>query len=136
MDARFVGITGDEAIRFCELLAESRLVTPEDLAELLRRYCEVNPNAASRSEDSLSDFMVSAGVITSWQAEKLREGRCKGFFIDRYVLLDCVAVGDEYSTFAAREVATGYHVMLGIWPPMLRGDGRRGPSFRVLQEGE
>ena len=134
MDARFTGIVADEAIKFCQLLAASGLVTPDDLTAVLQRYCEATPNASSRSEDTLSDFMVSAEVITSWQAEKLRQGRHKGFFIGRYVLLECVVVGDEYSTFAARDVATGHRVLLGIWPPELHGSQRRGPYYRVLDE--
>jgi len=133
MDSQFIGIEAEEARRFCQLLALSGLVSPDDLASLLRQYCHVNPEPSSQSASSLSCFLISRGVITAWQAEKLRDGRYKGFFVDNYLVLERVAIYKKHTRFAALDTTTNRRVLLAMRPPDFRA-GHRKPEYHVLDE--
>ena len=74
--------------RFLEL-AEKSGVLPEGSVEEFLRSVE-DPNG---SATSLADLLVEAETLTRWQADKLLEGRYKGFFLGNYRLLDLLGRG-------------------------------------------
>lgn len=133
MDSRFTGLKATEARKFCELLVASGIVSPDDLGALVSAYCQVNAEASAQSARNLSDFLIARGVITAWQADKLRDGRYKGFFIDHYILVDFVRAGDESSTFAALDTVANRRVLLEI-SPVIRANRSPKASYRVVEQ--
>jgi hypothetical protein len=63
-----------------------------------------------------SSFLISAGVLTAWQAEKLRHGQWKGFFLAGHRLLDIIGYEPGRHFCLARNVETGSIVRLAVKP--------------------
>jgi len=125
-----------EVKSFVRLAVASGLVSGEAMQEFLAEFLQENPGEASGSLDTLIEFLIRKEILTSWQADKLRHGKYKGFFIDNYVVLDHSQVHDAYSTFLARDTITGRQVTLAIWPPTTRPARDGSPAYRVLHDGE
>ncbi len=103
------------ADRFWALLGESRLV-PAAEAEALRREFEglpFPPGAAPAGVGDLaSRWLAKRGVITEWQAKRLRRGEGGPFFLGDYRLLDRFETGRGGVVFRARHEASGRPVGL------------------------
>jgi serine/threonine-protein kinase len=90
-------------------------VTTEKLVELLRRshlaesdridkaLAEATaPSGALPAEpEPLADALIAGGLISQWQAEKLLEGRHKGFFLGKYKLQGHLGTGGMSSVYLA-----------------------------------
>ncbi|MFN0054370.1 MAG: protein kinase domain-containing protein [Planctomycetales bacterium] len=74
---------------FLELLERSGLVPAAEVEGALER---LKLAATSNSKD-LARGLVRDGVITRFQAERLLEGRYRGFFINQYKVLDILGAG-------------------------------------------
>jgi serine/threonine-protein kinase len=93
-----MAITSD---KFLELLRTSGLVEPDPLKQSLAGL-EANKGAnALADSNTLADHLVEAGLITRWQADRLLEGRNKGFFLGNYKLLRLLGSGGMSSVFLA-----------------------------------
>jgi WD40 repeat protein/serine/threonine protein kinase len=98
---------------FLRNLRQSNLLTPEqwksirdeaggDSAESVPGET-ASEHAAGRERPSVSELakrLVERGLVTSWQAEKLLQGK-KAFFLGRYKLLDCIGTGGMGAVFKA-----------------------------------
>ena len=92
--------------------------------------------------DFVASHLVEAGLITRWQADRLLEGRHKGFFLGKYKLLGHLGTGGMSSVYLAEHVLMQRRVAIKVLPknrvsrhllpgPLpSRGPGRRrlGPS--------
>jgi serine/threonine protein kinase len=101
---------------FLELAERSNLVEKDQLdAELakLRAGCDHWP---VDSPDIVADHLVQAGLITRWQAERLLEGRHRGFFLKHYKLLDLLGAGGMSSVYLAEHVLMQRRVAIKVLP--------------------
>ncbi|HUG90135.1 MAG TPA: FHA domain-containing serine/threonine-protein kinase [Planctomycetaceae bacterium] len=98
------------ASAFLELLAESRLLSNEQIADAVDRFgldrLDTAHDAAKR--------LVQERVLTRYQAERLLDGRARGFFIDRYKVLEILGFGGMGSLYLAEDLETGEHVALKV----------------------
>lgn len=103
---------------FFEVLARSRLLSPESLAQV-ERHREApdaaTPNGIPTATD-LADRLVTTGVLTRWQADKLLQGKSRGFFLGPYRLLYKVARGGMSTIYAGRHSETGIIRALKVLP--------------------
>jgi hypothetical protein len=103
---------------FNKLLLASGLVSEEKLATLINDFLGPHPdNPPFYTVDDFSQFLVANKVITEWQADKLKEGRYKGFFIDHYILADHIRndeVEDKkwYATYLVFDTQNNRYVQL------------------------
>ena len=67
-------------IAFLELLMKSKLVTLERIEELNEQY----DLADLQTPSEVAQTLIDAGELTQFQADRLLEGRHRGFFIDRF----------------------------------------------------
>jgi serine/threonine-protein kinase len=67
----------------------------------------------------LGQRLVEEGMITSWQLEKLMEGRYEGFTLGEFRLRDHIDNGAIAALFEAEHVRTGERVALKILLPQL-----------------
>jgi eukaryotic-like serine/threonine-protein kinase len=76
---------------FVDLVRRSGLVEKGQLNAVLLDLKKEAGNQPIADSDCVADRLIAYGVITRWQAEKLMEGRHKGFFLGKYKLLDHLA---------------------------------------------
>jgi hypothetical protein len=120
--------------KFLQLTVRARLIAPAKLETLLKRYRE-EFLPKKKIPDTLalfSSFLVSAGVLTVWQCQKLREGRWKGFFLDDYFLLDRMSYSDDATHYLARCTKGGAFVELRVFPPS--DPSQRKVNYEIVRE--
>ncbi|MGC3972125.1 MAG: hypothetical protein QM775_33735 [Pirellulales bacterium] len=59
------------------------------------------PEAAKTDGQRFIEYLLRVGLLTEWQAEKLLQGRHKGFFLGNYKLLKHLGSGGMSSVFLA-----------------------------------
>jgi hypothetical protein len=98
-----------------EKIRESEIISDNRLDNLTQRYME-EQNHHICSGIGFVDYLEQNGCLTRWQADKLRQGKCKGFRFDNYLLLSLVEVRCETSLFLAVDVDTQRHVHIEVDP--------------------
>ncbi|MCA9022804.1 MAG: hypothetical protein KDA74_21795, partial [Planctomycetaceae bacterium] len=76
---------------FLNLVKQSGLVSVDQLKKLLSEYQEKGVKLGEPAE--VADELISRSLLTRWQANKLLQGKHKGFFLGKYRLLDLVGKG-------------------------------------------
>ena len=84
---------------FVAVLRRSNLVAPDRLLPLLEAY--QRQSATANDARRLAEFLVAQKALTPWQAEKLLQGKHKGFFLGNYRLLALVGKGGMSSVYLA-----------------------------------
>jgi serine/threonine protein kinase len=77
----------------------------------------------------LADRLVEAELLTRWQADKILEGRHKGFFLGKYRLLGHLGTGGMSSVYLAEHVLMGRRVAIKVLPKHRIGDTSYLPRF-------
>ncbi len=99
-----------ECEKFLELLSRSCLLEQAEI----RRACH---GVKSRSLEELCAHLVQNGAITQWQRDKLRAGKHRGFYFEKYVLQEQLRNDDVSKTYLAIDLETDKEVGLRITPP-------------------
>ncbi len=105
--------------RYEDLLRRSGLIPHSQLEQVLST---IHRKAGGRLTDSqiLAQELVEAKLITDWQNDKLMQGRCKGFFLGGYKLLERIAKGGMSEVLLATDPKQGDRlVAIKIFPPHL-----------------
>jgi hypothetical protein len=123
-----------ELTPFRQRLVASGLVSGSQLAKLLRDCGDSLTEGSPLDDAAFAVFLIAADILTTWQSDRLFQGKYKGFFLDHYVILKHVRVADTYSVFAARDTTTNQQVLLEIWPTISPGDGSVAASYRVVEQ--
>lgn len=100
---------------FLDLVKRSQLVEAEQLQKVLRQWLPPEGGATLTAEE-LAEKLVSAGLLTRWQSNKLLEGRYKGFFLGKYKLLDHLGSGGMSSVYLAEHVLMQRRVAIKVLP--------------------
>ena len=101
---------------FLDLLRRSGLVEKDQLHAVLLRLKDESGGESLAEADSVADRIVQSGLITRWQADKLLEGRYKGFFLGKYKLLDHLGTGGMSSVYLAEHVLMQRRVAIKVLP--------------------
>ncbi|MGQ0635292.1 MAG: FHA domain-containing serine/threonine-protein kinase [Planctomycetaceae bacterium] len=95
---------------FLDFLDRSGLLTPEQVTEATGRLrLREQPNARETARALMRD-----GLLTRFQAERLLEGRYRGFFIDHYKVLEILGAGGMACLYLCEDVRTGDQVTLKV----------------------
>ncbi|MAC51658.1 FHA domain-containing serine/threonine-protein kinase [Gimesia maris] len=103
---------------FLNLLRESHLLSVDEVRTVIDRH-ELE-NAASPKE--AAQRLVTAKVLTRYQGERLLSGRTRGFFIDRYKILEVLGFGGMGSLYLAEDKETKDPVALKVLNEKCRND--------------
>ena len=101
---------------FLDLLRRSGLVEKGRLNAVLLELKEQSGGEPITDTDFVADRLVQSGLITRWQADKLLEGRHKGFFLGKYKLLDHLGTGGMSSVYLAEHVLMQRRVAIKVLP--------------------
>ena len=111
---------------FWDALHQSALLTPEQQAGVERL---VEANAEASPADILKQ-LVKRGWLTAFQAERLLEGRKRGFFYDQYKIVDLIGLGGMGWVYRAVDTTTGATVALKVLREDLQHDQGMMPRFQ------
>lgn len=109
-------------------LADSGLIAEPKVQVMARQFAE----AGVVSDAIAAKTLVQRGLLTRYQADRLLEGRSRGFFFDQYKLLDLLGVGGMGWVYRAQNSQTGQIVALKVLLDQLKHD--RGMIARFEQE--
>jgi serine/threonine-protein kinase len=112
---------------FLELLAKSELLPPEQIAALTEQHqLDVRLNAFE-----VAKLLVAERVLTGFQAERLLEGRYRGFFLADYRLLEILGAGGMGWLYLAQQIATGERVALKVLSEKYKHDPAMRARFEI-----
>jgi len=100
---------------FLELVQKSGLVPADKLKQALS---ELSKRAAGKPVqlEELSQFLISAGLITQWHHDKLLTGKFKGFFLGQYKLLSLLGTGGMSTVYLAEHSLSGQRRAIKVLP--------------------
>ena len=102
---------------FLQMLALSGLLSDEQMKIVEKRFSAVVGNtAADVSTQEIIIWLLRRELITPWHAEKLIQGRFRGFFLGDYKLLNRVARGGMSTIYAAEDKQSGEIHALKVLP--------------------
>ena len=100
---------------FLAVLKRSNLLTEGQVTTALEKFRAANP-AASVEAKPFAEFLVRNKVLTVWQAEKVLQGKHKGFFLGRYRLLSLLGKGGMSSVYLAEHTVMKRRCALKVLP--------------------
>ncbi len=109
-------------------LAQSGLVPPRQVRVLARALAQEGVT----TDAVVARKLVEMGHLTRYQADRLLEGRSRGFFFDQYKLLDLLGVGGMGWVYRAAKADTGEIFALKVLIDQYKND--RGMVVRFEHE--
>lgn len=97
-----------------QVVRKSGLIDSPRLEAYLQRDAEVPPEPKE-----IIAKLVADGLLTSFQAKHLLEGRYKGLFLDKYKLLDMIGKGAHSLVFLAEHTNLKRRVAIKVLPMQL-----------------
>lgn len=104
------------ADKFLELVTKSKLVESDRWSQFLADLEDPVESAPKPAAADLADRLVDRGLLTRWQADKLLEGRHKGFTIGKYKLLGHLGTGGMSSVYLAQHLLMHRRVAIKVLP--------------------
>ncbi len=116
---------------FLEHLERSKLLSPELLAEVVAKceQAETSPDAMT-----VAKSLVKAGKLTRLQANRLLEGRTRGYFINDYRIDEVLGSGGMGFVYIAHNMRTGEDVALKMLCEQSEVDAGLLARFRLEAE--
>ena len=112
---------------FLAVLIRSNLLLEEQVTSALEKFRAAQPNAGVDAKP-FAEFLVRNKVLTVWQAEKVLQGKHKGFFLGRYRLLSLLGKGGMSSVYLAEHTVMKRHCALKVLPAKRVNDATLAPS--------
>ncbi|RPI82576.1 MAG: serine/threonine protein kinase, partial [Planctomycetaceae bacterium] len=99
---------------FLGLVRQSGLIESEPLQAALKEILADTPDAGGSSE--IAHALVKRHLLTRWQADKLLQGRHKGFLLGKYRLLSLLGTGGMSSVYLAEHRLMRRRVAIKVLP--------------------
>jgi serine/threonine-protein kinase len=113
---------------FWQQLAKSGLLSADRAASVAREL----QKRGITSDENAARLLIRRGLLTQYQADRLLEGRSRGFFFDQYRVLDLLGAGGMGWVYRATDTTTNEVVALKVLLDRLKED--RGMLARFQQE--
>ena len=109
---------------FDERVRKSGLVDAESLSALVQAFHQRTGGTAADGR-AMAEFLVQGKVLSSWQAERLLDGRHDGFFLGRYKLLSQLGRGSMGVVYLAEHIRMRRRAALKLLPAKFVEDPQR-----------
>ena len=90
---------------FLQVVRQSGLIDANQLQTLLSKYADRGIDI--KKSQAIADALIADDLVTKWQAEKLLNGKHKGFVLGKYRLLGLLGKGGMSSVYLAEHTPTG-----------------------------
>jgi serine/threonine protein kinase len=94
-------------------LRRSNLIDRGRLDQVVGEFLSKNPRA---EPPALSEFLVGQGILTSFQAERLLQGKTQGFVMGPFTLMDAVGAGSMGTVYKAQSKTDGKWYAVKVLP--------------------
>lgn len=101
---------------FLDLVRRSGLVEKDQFKAVLLKLKKAAAGRPIKDAAPVAKALVRAGLLTSWQCDKLLGGKHKGFFLGKYKLLDHLGTGGMSSVYLAEHVLMQRRVAVKVLP--------------------
>jgi serine/threonine-protein kinase len=123
---------------FLDLVRRSRLVEEDQLQDFLAEWnarpapaAGAPPAGAESEAEQMADAMVAANLLTRWQANKLLQGKHKGFMLGKYKLLEHLGKGGMSQVYLAEHTLMKRKVAIKVLPKARVEDATYLERFRI-----
>ena len=99
---------------FLAVIKRSTLLSDEQVATALEKFRA--GNGITTDAKPFAEYLVRNKQLTVWQAEKVLQGKHKGFFLGRYRLLSLLGKGGMSSVYLAEHMVMKRHCALKVLP--------------------
>jgi len=99
---------------FLAVIKRSTLLSDEQVATALEKFRA--GNGITTDAKPFAEYLVRSKQLTVWQAEKVLQGKHKGFFLGRYRLLSLLGKGGMSSVYLAEHMVMKRHCALKVLP--------------------
>ncbi|MBD3672121.1 MAG: protein kinase [Planctomycetaceae bacterium] len=99
---------------FLRVLPQSGLLGADQLTKVLTALQQEGVDVSK--PDLIADALVERDLITRWQADKLLQGKHKGFFLGKYRLLSLLGKGGMSSVYLAEHVLMRRRCAIKVLP--------------------
>ena len=106
--------TKQTAESFIGLVKQSGLVDNDLLKKTWKELKERDPQLSDSK--TTADELVTRGILTRWQADKLLQGKHKGFFLGKYRLLSHLGSGGMSAVYLAEHTLMRRRVAIKVLP--------------------
>jgi hypothetical protein len=87
------------------------------------RASDLSQGSIAGSAQAFGDYLVSQGLLTRWQCDRILEGRHIGFFVEQYKIVSFVRCEETHTVYLAEDPATGSRVHVLATPPPCLPEG-------------
>ncbi len=101
-------------VAFQRIVAQSGLIPADQLARNLLEFKDQGKDLWTA--DAVAAALVEKNLLTNWQADKLLQGKHKGFFLGKYRLLSLLGKGGMSSVYLAEHVLMRRRCAIKVLP--------------------
>src|SRR5438270_6349372 len=94
-------------------LRRSNLLDRGQLDQVVGEFLGTNPRAEPAA---LSEYLVSQGILTPFQAERLLQGKTQGFVLGPYTLMDALGSGSMGTVYKAQSKTDNKYYAVKVLP--------------------
>ncbi|MBW3600291.1 MAG: serine/threonine protein kinase [Planctomycetes bacterium] len=124
--------TGTSGRSFLAVVKRSGVVSEEELQRSLATLRE--RGVTLDDPEALAQALIDSGVITRWQADKMLQGKHKGFFLGPYRLLDMLGKGGMGAVYLAEHTLMRRRCAIKVLPT--KNIGSRSYLERFYREAQ
>ena len=99
---------------FIAVLRKSGLVESDRLLRVLNQSAPQETGWAT--SEQIAEHLIGVNLVTKWQAEKLLQGKHRGYFLGKYKLLSLLGKGGMSSVYLAEHLLMRRHCALKVLP--------------------
>ena len=104
------------AAQFVDYAQRSQIVRKEDLQASLEILRAAHHGKIPADVEAVAEHLIKCGMLTSWQSDKIKEGKYRGFFLGKYKLLGHLGSGGMSTVYLAEHTKMHRRVAIKVLP--------------------
>jgi eukaryotic-like serine/threonine-protein kinase len=102
--------------KFAEVVRKSGLVEEDRLKSVIEELSRQSEAGSDPDGDKLASALIDRNLLTTWQCDRLKEGRHRGFILGKYKLLGLLGTGGMSHVYLAEHMLMQRRVAIKVLP--------------------